>query len=154
TDGGILRHAADGPKEGDVVPVGKVLGYLTAVGEILAPTPSVAPAPVPESPPSERSAQAAPGPAPPGARSRRPVTPRARRAAARLGIDWSQVKGTGRNGRIREQDVVGYSVGPRDERRGVGLDPGRVRRAIAQRMVHSSRTTAPVTLTTTADATN
>ena len=79
-------------------------------------------------------------------RRQQAITPRARRAAAKLGLDWKHLTGTGRNGRIRERDIVGQSV--------KRPAPTNARRVIAERMVQSLRNTAPVTLTTTADATN
>jgi pyruvate dehydrogenase E2 component (dihydrolipoamide acetyltransferase) len=33
------------------------------------------------------------------------ISPRARRVAAELGVDWSTLQGSGRNGRIREKDI-------------------------------------------------
>ena len=40
-------------------------------------------------------------------RSERPaITPRARRAAAVLGVDWTVIAGSGDGGRIRERDVL------------------------------------------------
>ena len=39
-------------------------------------------------------------------------SPRARRKARELGIEWSTVAGTGRSGRIRERDVLAAAAGP------------------------------------------
>jgi pyruvate dehydrogenase E2 component (dihydrolipoamide acetyltransferase) len=182
TDAGVLRIASDAPQVNDIVPVGKVLGHLTAAGETVAvkAAPEVAASPsvrrlaremgvdltrVPI-PASGRITESdlrasvarveAPGGrplAPPqGVRSgvsdpshRNAITPRARRAAKKQGVDWKHLTGTGRNGRIRERDIV--TLAPRHA-------TTNTRRVIAERMVHSLRTTAPVTLTTTADATN
>lgn len=33
------------------------------------------------------------------------ISPRAKRLASELGIDWTQVKGTGRGGQVREEDI-------------------------------------------------
>ena len=149
------------------------------------------------------------------------ISPRARRVAGELGIDWTQLQGSGRTGRIVERDVraaaqaaaaqadtrsaapvratpvaqrvaqdAGINLaavsptgpGARIQRSDVeaairaqqapaaptsapaaapGMPAGeydavpvsRVRRLIAQRMVGSAHDTAPVTLTTEADAT-
>ena len=83
----------------------------------------------------------------------RPVSPRARRAAARTRDRLDEARrGAGKTGRIRERDVA---VGRRDRGTSVRSSRSRpIRRTIAARMVESHRTTAPVTLTTTADATN
>jgi pyruvate dehydrogenase E2 component (dihydrolipoamide acetyltransferase) len=83
------------------------------------------------------------------------ITPRARRKAKELGVDWSTLHGTGKNGRIRERDIP-LSETPKPEpvdlREGIPLTT--IRKTIADRMVHSLHTTAPVTLTATVDATN
>jgi pyruvate dehydrogenase E2 component (dihydrolipoamide acetyltransferase) len=146
TESGILHRLANGPKEGEVVAVGAVLGHLTAAGEIVdAPPPG---------PPVPSSIVAAPPVAVPEAEPvaalprRRAISPRARKAAANLGVDWTQLVGTGRNGRVRERDVL-----DRANRPAATVAP-RVRQVIADRMMHSLRSTAPVTLTTTVDATN
>ncbi|MFO0843566.1 MAG: E3 binding domain-containing protein [Gemmataceae bacterium] len=83
------------------------------------------------------------------------MSPRARRAARERGIDPSTVSGTGRNGRVRERDLLAYAVRARAVfHTGPGPRILPTRRAIADRLLHSLRTTAPVTLTTTADAAN
>lgn len=76
----------------------------------------------------------------------RPVaTPRARRRARELGVDWMHLTGTGRNGRIRERDVLSRSIStvantlpspaeiPPTEP-GRHVPASRLRRSIAQRM--------------------
>ena len=73
------------------------------------------------------------------------ISPRARRVARELGIDWQQIPGTGRTGRIRERDVCAAKPA-------ANLHP--TRRVIAERMKHSLENTSPVTLTTSVDATN
>ena len=71
-------------------------------------------------------------------------SPRARRAARERNVDLARIEGTGRNGRIRERDVLALSVG----------EPlSTTRRAIADHLIHSVKSTVPVTLTTTADVT-
>jgi pyruvate dehydrogenase E2 component (dihydrolipoamide acetyltransferase) len=95
---------------------------------------------------------------------RRRISPRAFRVAEELDVDWSQVNGSGRGGRVRERDVraavAQLSRGP-----GSSLATGppgasasaaavSLRRTIAARMTAGAQSTAPVTLTTTADATN
>ena len=61
------------------------------------------------------------------------------------------MQGSGRTGRIRERDVraATASIAPTAQ-----PSVGTIRRTIAERMLASHRSTAPVTLTTTADATN
>src|SRR5262249_20820415 len=96
-----------------------------------------------------RAAPPRPLPTQPG---RRPaISPRARRTAAELGVDWGGLKGSGRGGRIRERDVQAAAA------RGPGgrlLAHTNVRRTIAARMVAGVTQAAPVTLTIKADATN
>ena len=138
----------------------------------------------------------------PATRRRQPgptISPRARRVANALSIDWTKLNGSGRTGRIVERDVraAARQSAPAEirvspvarqaaEELGVNLEelaaqlPGkrieradveaaaaataappadqvipvsRVRQIIAERMTTSLRTTAPVTLTTEADAT-
>jgi pyruvate dehydrogenase E2 component (dihydrolipoamide acetyltransferase) len=85
-------------------------------------------------------------------------------------VDWTQLRGSGSTGRIRKVDVLAAARGrtpagrvplratPRDGQGptmpGRSVPIGSIRRTIATRMLESCRTTAPVTLTTTADATN
>jgi pyruvate dehydrogenase E2 component (dihydrolipoamide acetyltransferase) len=72
-----------------------------------------------------------------------PVTPRARRVAHELGIDLSNIQGSGKGGRIREQDVQGAAK---------QISVTAMRRTIADRMTQSLQQTAPVTLTRRVDA--
>lgn len=92
-------------------------------------------------------------------------SPRARRIARELGIDWTRLTGTGVSGRIRERDVRAAAQaappppGP-NRSQPIPQDPDAIRiptsprrRMIAQRMLASARETAPVTLHARADAT-
>ena len=78
-----------------------------------------------------------------------PPSVRARRVAREIGVEWSHLTGSGRTGRIIERDIRAAQQTTGDRR--VPLSP--IRRLIATRMAESARTTAPVTLTTKADAT-
>ena len=104
------------------------------------------------------------------------ASPRARRSAKANGIDWTRLKGTGKNGRVREADIraamqsslLGYranSVGADDSTGGAELEAVQAlptdivtlsprRKAIAARMRISRERTVPVTLTAVADASN
>jgi pyruvate dehydrogenase E2 component (dihydrolipoamide acetyltransferase) len=94
----------------------------------------------------------------------RPVaTPRARRRARELGVDWTRLAGTGRNGRIRERDVLSRPIStvantlpsaaeiPPTEP-GRHVPASRLRRTIAQRMSSGIHQAVPVTLTTKVNA--
>ena len=155
-DGGILHISPGGPKVGDKIAIGAVIGYLLQPGEEAPKLPSISPKlarsdrPPPAPPDSGgagggRSDLAADRGAGVAATTRleRTSSPRARRAAHELGVDWTTLQGSGKTGRICEGDV-------RAAASGVSL----TRRTIAERMMASARSTAPVTLTTTADATN
>lgn len=163
-DGGVLRLLADGPKVGDVVAVGVVIGYLLMAGEVATvsvPTPSsnrLEDEPTaPHLSPSGRGrtecearGSGEGSSLPPSNPS--PVSPRARRAAARLGIDISQLAGDGTTGRVRERDVLAAAPVPAQPTDLIPHTP--IRRATAARMVASLRETAPVTLNTAVDAAN
>jgi pyruvate dehydrogenase E2 component (dihydrolipoamide acetyltransferase) len=87
------------------------------------------------------------------------ATPVAQRLADQAGIDLSEVEGTGRDGRITKADVEqavharAEAVEPRTPEPARVMSMRGVRARIAQRMRDSHRVTAPVTLTTEADAT-
>ena len=146
-DAGILHIPLEAPRPGDKVLVGQRLGYLLEAGEsapvsaratpvaLAAPATAVAPTTLALVTPGHTPAQA------------RFVTPRARRVARELGIDWTALAGTGRDGRVREADVRLAAAA----RSLATLSP--TRRVIAERMLTSQQKTAPVTLHTTADAT-
>jgi pyruvate dehydrogenase E2 component (dihydrolipoamide acetyltransferase) len=218
-DDGVFRLPANPPKPGDVLPVGALLAYIAKPGEVVGSAGSgemggkgagekanavdggaVTPSPhLPTSPKSTSSPT---------------ISPRARRVAKELGVDWSQIAGSGRTGRIVERDVRAAAaataaakpaeaklrITPVAQRMAqeAGIDAielakqkgvdkidraevesaiaqrnvvdnsqfairnsqpittqpiTRIRRIIAERMVTSLHTTAPVTLTTEADAT-
>jgi len=146
-DEGILRIAPSAPKAGETIPVGVVIGYLVREGEDApfgepgASATGGSEALAGSSLPPVADAPGSPESAAPVSRKTLAISPRARRVAAQLGIDPATLRGSGRTGRIRERDV----------RAAVPVRP--IRKTIAERMVASHLTTAPVTLTTTADAT-
>src|SRR5262245_53612298 len=104
-DGGILHIAPNGPKVGDRIEVGALIGYLLQSGELPPVSPETKPAAAKLSPAQSRT---------PVAESRTPIadgrqpiaaSPRARRVASELGVDWTRLQGSGKTGRIRERDV-------------------------------------------------
>jgi pyruvate dehydrogenase E2 component (dihydrolipoamide acetyltransferase) len=160
-DSGTLRIDPSGPAEGAVVAVGAVLGHLVAPGEQIARRDSVVEGQ--ESGISShaqaagRDQPAAGAGSPRTSRDRAASSPRARRIAAELGVDWQQLAGSGRGGRVRERDVrqaivAGNAIPAPGGTRSISLSSRR--RVIAERMAASSRQTVPVTLTTRADATS
>ena len=142
-DAGLLHIPSGAPRQGDKVLVGQVLGYLLAEGES---------APVvgegvrsQESGVSDQAAHVSltPDPSPLTPSPDTPVsTPRARRVARELGVDWTNVAGSGRGGRIREADVRAHAPGTTSF----------PRREIVQHVVATAESTVSATLHTTADA--
>ncbi len=162
-DEGILRIPPDAPQADSVVSVGQVLGYLVAegeplpwqtanaaqesnaVGDVTRPRLEVQSG-------CERSARTYATNSRSAADPQLVISPRARRIAKELGIDWTRLTGSGAGGRIRERDV--RAAADTGAPRGTRLPISKRRRAIAERLVVSSQQTVPVTLTTRADATN
>lgn len=156
-DEGILRIPPDAPAEGTVLPVGKVLAYLVAEGEALPWEGTPEPA---ESPPNSAEEGGREDIAPPKATVATPAetrgprgpvsSPRARRIAKELGIDWTRLTGTGAGGRIRERDIQAAAASARND---LHIPLSARRRAIAERMLAARQQIVPVTLTTRTDAT-
>ena len=90
--------------------------------------------------------------------SQQVASPRARRLANNLGINWKLLIGSGAGGRVRECDVKAASTNLPSAITAAGkaqrIPISKKRRLIAQRLVASRQLTVPVTLTTKADATN
>jgi len=158
-DDGILHIPADGPRKGDTVLVGAVIGTLLQPGEAApasGPPASEALASAPVSPAAATPAMAAPSPAvpttttPSNSPDRVASSPRARRVAAERDINLGEIQGTGRTGRIRERDVL---VAPKASA-AAPVAVSSIRKVIAERMLASHQSTAAVTLTTSIDATN
>jgi len=114
---GVLKGIRKGVVDGAIVPVGETFAFIAEPDEEVpslpplapaegkeakeeAPPPSVAPSPEPAPPaPAERAAQSGPVRA----------TPVARRLARELGVDLSQVQGSGPGGRIKDEDVRAFA---------------------------------------------
>ncbi|HUE65437.1 MAG TPA: biotin/lipoyl-containing protein [Rhizomicrobium sp.] len=118
-DGGVLKIDPTGPAAGSSVAVGDLIGYLVAEDEQLefeavaarpdeyrgsVQLPATASRAVATSPRAIRMEPESNHSG--GSRGELTISPRAARAAAALGVDWTKVRGTGRTGRIRERDVV------------------------------------------------
>ncbi len=172
-DAGILRIPPDAPQPGDEVVVSQLLAFLVEEGETppfelegaakpTAPEPprkeepvtqAATPTPVPEAKVPE------PASAPPSKRTA--ITPRARRVARELGVEWSGLRGTGVGGRIREEDIRAAAQAskpptpveaPATAGQGTTVPITRIRQTIADRMVAGVNEAAPVTITTKVDA--
>jgi pyruvate dehydrogenase E2 component (dihydrolipoamide acetyltransferase) len=166
-DTGTLHIFASGPEPGDIVAVGTVIGRLAERGEngadeVSSGVPNLAVHEKREPRPLEQSAnstvcKAIPRPSSRTVRS----SPRARRKARELGVDWTTVEGSGAGGRVRERDVISASASRGSRPDGAfaagefeAIRVSATRRAIAERMMTSVHGTAPVTLMSTIDATN
>jgi pyruvate dehydrogenase E2 component (dihydrolipoamide acetyltransferase) len=157
TESGILHIPPDAPKAGDLVSVGALLGYLvgqeaTRHPAVVMPSPGPAPQPQAKAPPPEAGSAAAATPPPQPAEAGRladriAISPRARRRAAKLGVDWSGLRGSGRTGRIIEEDVLAAAK----------AEPvpalSTMRRTIAQRTAESFSRAPHFYLRTEVDAT-
>jgi pyruvate dehydrogenase E2 component (dihydrolipoamide acetyltransferase) len=107
-DAGILRIPPDGPKSGEVVKVGQVIGYLAAEGESgMWRTASVGAIDLsPREAPGAQSKAATDA-----ALQETPVAgPSVRRLARSLDVDIAKVVGTGPGGRILETDVRQFTA--------------------------------------------
>src|SRR5262245_40551787 len=107
-DAGVLRISPAAPKAGDKVAVGTVIGYIVAPGEAIPTDPAAPPPPAAERPVPAAAERRAPEPE----RSGPAISPRAARLASELGVDWSRLKGSGRGGRITEEDVRAAAPSP------------------------------------------
>jgi pyruvate dehydrogenase E2 component (dihydrolipoamide acetyltransferase) len=153
---GVLRILPGAPATGAVMDVGTLLGYVLAPGE----APPWESAPAAAAPAAAPARAAAPPPAPGAVPARHEETraaaapaasPRARKVARALGVDWAQLRGSGRTGRIVERDVRAAAAGASGRRKGVPLSS--IRTTIAERMHAGTSVAAPFTLMTEADAT-
>jgi pyruvate/2-oxoglutarate dehydrogenase complex dihydrolipoamide acyltransferase (E2) component len=106
-------------EEGVTVDVGTPLARIATDARPGEPHASEADVPAPPAPTSEAAAAAgttpapatpspAPRPAASATAARRRYSPVVQRIAAEHGVDLEQVRGTGRDGRVRKQDVLAY----------------------------------------------
>jgi pyruvate dehydrogenase E2 component (dihydrolipoamide acetyltransferase) len=107
-DSGILHIPAESPM-GQDAPVGALLGYILAPGEALPAGGGESVAtemePVVAEPLAVAASAAVSAP-----RSEPAISPRARRAARELGVDWVVIAGSGSSGRIVERDVRAHAA--------------------------------------------
>ena len=111
-DSGVLLKITR--QAGETVPVTEVIGYIGAEGEVVADKAASAPAAEPTPKVEEVAAVAEPVVA---AQTQAPIvheggkvraTPKARKLARELGIDLTQVPGTGAKGRVHADDVENF----------------------------------------------
>ncbi|MCL4394560.1 MAG: 2-oxo acid dehydrogenase subunit E2 [Chloroflexi bacterium] len=171
-DSGYLRRLPDGPRPGEKVPVGTLLGYLVPEEELASFVPSSRIPAAATTPPASQteaqtqSAEPEPSQSAHAQAKRIYISPYARRLAETMGVDWRLVQGSGARGRIMANDVrrqaerradvprMTASVPPSQAAsRAKGVSATSLRKKIAEHMAHSAHTSAPVTLTTEVDAT-
>ena len=130
-DSGILRIPPDAPPVGSTVKIGELLAYLVQPDE----------APPFELKDPDEAAAIATSTEPPGTpasegrtvstKERRPsrkggpaASPRAKRIAAELNIDWKSLTGSGSGGRIVERDVrAAAATAPADDEKDLRITP-------------------------------
>lgn len=113
-EAGIFRIPPDSDVVGKPLPVGTVLAYIVQAGEA-APFEEIPPPQPSPIATGEGEAQILPPQSSPvvtgkeasqnGSQMLPRISPRARRVAHELGVDWATVKGSGRTGRIVERDI-------------------------------------------------
>jgi pyruvate dehydrogenase E2 component (dihydrolipoamide acetyltransferase) len=147
-DTGLLRIPSDAPQAGDKVAVGQVLAYLVTAGEVVPASvrgrePEINPPAVGVREEMAPTAMLTPAPSTMASGAQPASSPRARRVATEMGIDWKALKGSGRDGRVRERDVRAAAGTPSGGRL---IPHTKMRRAIAARAVAGVTQSAPVTL--------
>lgn len=103
-DGVLLKIVA---KEGEDVPVKGLLGYIGEAGETVGDAaPAATPAAASPAPAEVPAAAPAPAPAAKADGSRIRISPLARKTAAKLGVDYQNLTGSGPSGRIVQKDIL------------------------------------------------
>ncbi len=100
-DGVLLKIVA---QEGEDVPVKGLLAYIGEAGEQVGDAPAAAAAPAEAPAPAASAPVPAPAVAASGGRIR--ISPLARKTAAKLGVDYSNIAGSGPLGRIVQKDIL------------------------------------------------
>ena len=149
---GVLKKVV--VEEGETVPVGTLIGVITAPDEELPPLESLqkgeaAPTQVTTDGAREAVAAASPAEAPTQTSTEIKSSPIARRLAREMGIDLTKIKGTGPGGRITEADVNAYQEAPATAQtpaapsvapgEGQRVPLSRMRQAIASSTIRSKR---------------
>jgi pyruvate dehydrogenase E2 component (dihydrolipoamide acetyltransferase) len=104
-DGTLIKIVA---QEGEDIPVKGLLGYIGEPGEAVGGAPAAAAA-APAAAEAAPAAAAAPTAVPTAASNangRIRISPLARKTAAKMGVDYTNIKGTGTMGRIVQADII------------------------------------------------
>ena len=154
TDSGVFHPVVE---EGATVAVDGLIGYVLTEGE--APPEAPPPPPTPVAPQVSRPAPTS-SPAAPARGDVVPSTPGARRLAAKLDVDVSQVTPSGPRGRVVEADVRAHAEDQQAARAPAGLpEPSKsvpmegIRKAIAEHMQSSISGTAQLSYVLELDVT-
>jgi 2-oxoglutarate dehydrogenase E2 component (dihydrolipoamide succinyltransferase) len=139
--------------EGETVKVGTTLAIigLSDGDRAAAAAPKAARAPAARAQPAKPAAPPAHGSAPPANKAGHgaPLSPAVRKLVAEHGIDISRVRGTGRDGRVKRDDVLAHLQGrqaaPAVMRGATEIVPfSALRKQIAEHMMRSKATSAHV----------
>src|SRR5215203_923863 len=106
-DSGVLHIPSDSPL-GEEAPVGALLGYILTPGEAVPAGSGAAvpePAAVEAAAPADTLVMSAEAVATITQVGTPAISPRAKRVAAELGVDWVVLAGSGSTGRIVERDI-------------------------------------------------
>ena len=122
---GILKGIRAGAEDGATIPVGETFAFIAAPDEQV---PTLPPLKFAAAGDARTTAEAAPPePAAVAEPGQIRATPAVRKLARELGVDLSQVRGTGPDGRIREEDVRAHLAAqqavPAEESGGVRASP-------------------------------
>ena len=102
-DGVLLKIVA---QEGEDVPVKGLLAYIGEAGEQVGDAPAAAAAAAPAEAPAPAASAPVPAPAAAASGGRIRISPLARKTAAKLGVDYSNIAGSGPLGRIVQKDIL------------------------------------------------
>ncbi len=172
-DGTLLKIVA---QEGEDIPVKGLLAYIGQPGEAVGAGNSAdrAPAPAQAAAPAAAAPAAVPVPAPVAANGARiRISPLARKTAAKLGVDYSHLTGSGSSGRITQKDILAAAeaqknapaapasaTAPAPKSGGLELMEGDtvvklagMRKVVAERMLQSHTEIPPVTQNIKVDVT-
>jgi pyruvate dehydrogenase E2 component (dihydrolipoamide acetyltransferase) len=122
---------------GAVIPVGETIAWLVAPGE-KAPAKAATAAPAARGSSGTERAAVAASPAPATASAAAPqISPKARRLAKELGVDFTRLKGTGPEGTISAEDVQAFADGKGASAASAGESLSQIARLMAERTTQS-----------------